>query len=151
MNQIIFFCATYLIFISIFYAIVYIFVKRDRKYFIRDVIFLLGTATLSWVVAHFLKNIVESPRPEVLYPIIKPDDIYSFPSGHASFMFALGFAMNYFSFRAGLVVVILATITGIARVLGGVHFTYDIMGGAVIAYLVSYVAIYFYKKFFGKK
>ncbi len=151
MNQIIILTAGYLIYISVLYAAFYVFWKRDRKHFIKDTIFLLGAATISWILAHVIKDYIAHPRPDAALALLIPDDPYSFPSGHASFMFALGFTMNYFNWRAGFFIVVLALLTGIARVLGGVHFWYDIVGGAILGYIVSLIAIFLYKKFLLKK
>ncbi len=150
MNELITIFGGYLIYVSVVYAVVTLFWKHDRKHFFRDAFFLLGTATVSWILAHFLKNIVAHPRPDLEGALIMPNDPYSFPSGHASFMFALAFAMNYFSWTAGIMLAVFALITGMARILAGVHYTYDIIGGAVLGYLVSQAGIYFYKKFFKK-
>lgn len=146
MSQLIIIFAAYFIYVSALYAAAYIFWKHDRKFFLRDTIFLLGTALASWIIAHYLKDLIAHPRPDLVFALITPDSLYSFPSGHASFMFALGFAMNYFNFRAGLIIVILALLTGMARVLAGVHFWYDIVGGAILGYLVSLVAIMIFKR-----
>lgn len=148
MDQIIYFCGTYLIYISAIYAVLFIFFKRDRKHFFREVVLTLGTGVIAWVIGHYLKDILAHPRPDVLKTLITPDDIYSLPSGHASFMFALGSAMFYLNKRAGEIIILLALVTGIARVMAGVHFWYDILGGALLGYFVACAMFYFYKKFF---
>ncbi|HCC05857.1 TPA: hypothetical protein DEP94_00610 [Candidatus Nomurabacteria bacterium] len=146
MNQIIFFCATYLIYVSVFYVVYYSFYKGDKKYLIRNLILVIGGATVAWVINHFLKNIVAHPRPDLALALLLPNDPYSFPSGHASFMFALGFLMSYLNNRAGIIILILALITGIARVLSGVHYWYDIVGGIFVGAIVSYIILLLIKR-----
>jgi undecaprenyl-diphosphatase len=141
MNLLIIFCAEVLIFIAGAYAVVRVYFKHEKKHHIRHIVMVLGTAVLSWVVAHFLKNWIAHPRPMDVVTLIKPDDIYSFPSGHASFMFALAFTMYYVDKKAGKILLVLALLTGIARVLAGVHFWYDILGGALIGYLLSWIVV----------
>lgn len=148
MNQIIFFCATYLIYVSVLFAVYFAFYKGDKKHLIRNLIIFFGGATLSWIINHFLKNMIAHPRPDLTLALLEPNDPYSFPSGHASFMFALGFLMSYLNKRAGIIILILAILTGISRVLAGVHYWYDILGGAVLGYIVSYIIFFFYKKYF---
>lgn len=150
MNQIIFVCASYLIYVSVVYAIYIAFYKGDKKHAVRNLVILLGGASLSWIIGHFLKNIIAHPRPDMAVALLEPNDMYSFPSGHASFMFALGFLMSYVNKKAGMVILVLAIITGIARVLSGVHYWYDIVGGLVLGYIVSYSVLYLYKKYFHK-
>lgn len=142
MNQIIIFCATYLIYISALYAFCHIIFKREKKHHIRHVIIIFGTAVLAWAVAHFLKGVIAHPRPDIV-ALIKPDDVYSFPSGHATFMFALATSMYGIDKKAGKYIFIMGLITGIARVLAGVHFWYDIVGGFVLGAFVSYVFVMF--------
>lgn len=150
MNQIIFFCATYFIYVSIIFTTTYLFLKGDKKYFLRNLIVTLGGATLAWIIAHFLKDFFAHPRPDLTLALLEPNDPYSFPSGHASFMFALGFLMSNLNKIAGIIILILALVTGIGRVLSGVHFWYDILGGVILGYIVSYLIFFFYKKYFYK-
>ncbi len=144
MNQIIIFCATYLIYISALYAFYHVLSKHEKKHHIRHIIIIFGTAVLSWIVAHFLKGVITHPRPDVV-TLIKPDDLYSFPSGHATFMFALAFSMYGFDKRAGKYIFLMGLITGIARVLAGVHFWYDIVGGFILGAFVSSMFVMFAK------
>jgi undecaprenyl-diphosphatase len=141
MNFIILFCAEALIFIAGAYAVLHVYFKHEKKHHVRHIVMVLGTAALAWVVAHFLKDYIQHPRPMDVVTLLKPDDIYSFPSGHASFMFALAFTMYYLDKKAGKILLALALLTGIARVLAGVHFWYDILGGALIGYLISWIVM----------
>ncbi|AZC21383.1 MULTISPECIES: undecaprenyl-diphosphatase [Pseudomonas] len=57
----------------------------------------------------------------------------SFPSDHASGMFAMGFALLLASLRkTGLVMLALAVLVGWARIYLGVHFPLDILGGCLV-------------------
>lgn len=57
----------------------------------------------------------------------------SFPSDHASGMFAMGFALLLASLRkTALVMLALALLVGWARVYLGVHFPFDILGGCLV-------------------
>ena len=103
MNELIIICAKYLIFISAAYAFFHVVIKHERKNHIRHVVTIFGSAVFAWVIAHVLKNAVAHPRPDALHALIVPDDVYSFPSGHATFMFALAFCMYGFDKRAGKV------------------------------------------------
>jgi membrane-associated phospholipid phosphatase len=50
--------------------------------------------------------------------------------------------------KPAVILLVLALFTGAARVLAGVHFWYDIVGGAILGYMTAYVAWYLYKKLF---
>lgn len=145
MNELIIICAKYLIFISAAYAFFHVVIKHERKNHIRHVVTIFGSAVFAWVIAHVLKNAVAHPRPDALHALIVPDDVYSFPSGHATFMFALAFCMYGFDKRAGKVLFVFAVITSVARVFAGVHFWYDIIGGMVLGAGVASI-VYFLTK-----
>ena len=74
------------------------------------------------------------PRPfEALgfTPLI-PESGSSFPSGHATWFFALALVVWFANRKWGWWFFALATINGIARIYVGVHWPFDILGGAAI-------------------
>lgn len=146
MNLIIYFFAVVLIFIAIAYACVHVYFKHEKKHHIRHVVSILGAAVTSWLVAHSLKSLIGHLRPDLTHTLVTPIDPYSFPSGHAAFMFALAFAMYSFDKKAGKILIAAAILTGIGRVLAGVHYWYDIVGGAILGYIVAFVVVYVCKR-----
>lgn len=106
------------------------------------------TSVGAWYAAHYLKLLINFPRPDLSHALFLPVDIHSngLPSAHAAFMFALAATMYSFDRRAGIVLYILAIITGVARVLAGVHFWYDIVGGAVLGYFLSWGVVVLCKR-----
>ncbi len=147
MNFIILFCAQALIFIAIAYAVLHVYFKHERKHHVRHILMVLGTALFSWIAAHFLKDVIAHPRPDLTIALLQPDSVYSFPSGHAAFMFALAFTMHSIDRKAGRILFALAVITGIARVLAGVHYWYDIIGGAAFGLVLSWIIMTICKRF----
>jgi undecaprenyl-diphosphatase len=141
MNFLILFCAEALIFIASAYAVLHVYFKHEKKHHVRHIVMVLGTAVLSWVVAHFAKDLIAHPRPDLAKALLAPDDAYSFPSGHASFMFAMAFTMHFFDKKAGRIIFVMAILTGIARVLAGVHYWYDIVGGIVFGFVVAWIVV----------
>lgn len=114
----------------------------------RTLFIIFGSSVFAWVIAHVLKDIIAHPRPDLALALITPDSLYSFPSGHATFMFTLAFTMFGFDKRAGVVIGVLALFAGVARVLSGVHFWYDIVGGVVLAAIIASTVLFFCKRFF---
>lgn len=150
MNEIIYFFAVVPIFLAIIYAFYHVITKHERRYQVQHIV-IIGLATiLAWTVSYILKNTIVHPRPDLVRALFVPNGLYSFPSGHASFMFGLAFAMYAFDKHAGKVLFILAFITGVARVLAGVHFWYDIFAGALVGASIASVVIFFINYFFKK-
>jgi undecaprenyl-diphosphatase len=109
---------------------------------------LFGTALSSWYLAHFFKNLIALPRPDLTKALFQPLEAasYGLPSGHAALMFALAFTMHSFDKKAGYALFVIAIFAGVARALAGVHYWYDILGGAVLGMTVSAIVVYACKR-----
>jgi membrane-associated phospholipid phosphatase len=148
MNMIILFCAIVLIYVAIGFAFYRVMYRHEKKHHVRHIVMLAGTSLAAWWAASYFKNLIAFPRPDLTKALFLPLDIHShgLPSGHAAFMFALASTMYSFDKKAGHALYALAIVTGIARVVAGVHFWYDILGGAVLGYAVSSVVVYMCKR-----
>ncbi len=101
------------------------------------------TSGFAWVVARLLKLFIQTPRPEV-FSLVRETG-YTFPSGHATFFMALAFSVYLLHKKVGYWFIFFAIIIGVARIMAGVHFPVDILGGYVLGGLVSYLVAYFVK------
>lgn len=148
MDMIILFCAVVLIFVAPIFAFYRVIYRHEKKHHFRHIAMLASIPAASWYAAHYLKEAIAFPRPDLMSALFLPQDIssYGLPSGHAAFMFALAATMYSFDRRAGQVLFVFAILTGIGRVLAGVHFWYDIAGGAVLGFAISAVVVTVYKR-----
>lgn len=148
MNTLILFCAVVLIYVAIIFACIRVVRRHEKKHHIRHIVMLVGTALGAWVAADFFKQILAQPRPDLATALFLPQNVhsYGFPSGHAAFMFALAATMYSFDKKAGRALYALAAVTGISRALAGVHFWYDIVGGALLGYAVSVLVVHACKR-----
>lgn len=81
-----------------------------------------------------------------VYNIIGPqagEEFQSFPSGHAVFFFALAMAVFMYNRRLGWWFFAGATLMGIARIAGGIHWPSDILAGAVLGILTAWLMVRF--------
>jgi undecaprenyl-diphosphatase len=144
MNTLITFCAEYLIYIATAYAVFEVYRSKDNR--LMKLCVVLGAAALAWLASHFLKNIFMHPRPDLPLAYASSDP-YSFPSGHASYMFALASAMYAIKKKPAYILFVLAILTGIGRVAIRVHFWYDIIGGAILGFAIATALIFIVQKF----
>jgi undecaprenyl-diphosphatase len=91
---------------------------------------------LSQVITHFWQR----PRPFVAHPhdtilLVAPSQEPSFPSDHAVAAFAVAFAVAFVGRRMGAAFLAGATLVAVTRVIAGLHYPGDILGGAAIGFL----------------
>ncbi|MEK7621722.1 MAG: phosphatase PAP2 family protein [Patescibacteria group bacterium] len=147
LDQLIIFCATRLPVIVGVLAIVGAIILASRDYHARDSVrrlaFIISAPAVTWLIAHILKISLAWPRPTLALTNIEPlftADGLAFPSGHASFFFALTFALHPFHPRLAGFVATGAIVISLARVAAGVHWPGDILGGFVLAGVVVFIS-----------
>ncbi len=64
---------------------------------------------------------------------------YAFPSGHTTFAFAIATIAWYYHEKTAYFLYISGFAIGIARVMAGVHYPSDILGGIVVGTLSAYI------------
>lgn len=102
---------------------------------------LLSVAIARLGITELIRFLYHRPRPFLVYndihPLISKNE-YSFPSGHAAFFFALATAIYFYNKRWGAWFFIAAILISISRVIAGIHYPSDIIGGAIIGIAVGY-------------
>lgn len=131
--------------------------SSDKKRFrqkTKEIIIMLGSTFLAWVLVVITKKLFINPRPFILYPEINTLFIYggedSFPSGHAAFYGALAVSILAYHKKAGIIFALGAVLIGLSRVIAGVHFPLDIVMGFIFGASVS-VLVYYFIRVLAKK
>lgn len=85
------------------------------------------------------------PRPFVAYQVhqLLSENGWSFPSGHSAFFFAMATAIYLYNKKWGTGFFLAAILMNISRIIAGVHYPSDILGGAIIGMAVAYIVFYF--------
>ena len=95
------------------------------------------------LIAASMKYAIDRPRPfdiiQAVDPVYRPSDA-SFPSAHAMTIFAAAVTLGKKWRKALIPLLVLAAAVGYSRVYIGVHFPYDVAGGALIGILVGLFA-----------
>lgn len=111
-----------------------------------------ASAFSAWVTAQILKIVFATERPFDALGIVSLFDHsgYAFPSGHATFFSALAAAVYMYHKGLGVALGITALLIGITRIIAGVHFPIDILGGFILGPLIA-VLSYRILRWFGRK
>lgn len=121
-----------------------IFLERERKNGLFISARIAGGTMLAFAIKTLIGSAAFRPRPFVALADItrlveKSADSPAFPSGHATAAFAIAFGLFLWNRRIGIVALILATIVSVGRVAVGVHYPTDVLGGAVLGSVTSWI------------
>lgn len=150
--------------IPYFWAPVYLFLlvwmwsTFNQKGLIWCLFFFMTFVFCDYISAHFIKNWVQRIRPcndeslaFIIHKVVQCGSGYSFPSSHATnhfglsffIIFTLGNQYKYVKFFA----IAWALLICFAQVYVGVHYPFDILGGALLGVIIAkLIAIYFNQK-----
>jgi undecaprenyl-diphosphatase len=120
------------------------------KRLIYEFMIICSPAIFAFLVGTFLKEIIHLDRSFIQFneikPLFNPSQKYSFPSSHATTFSALGLSMYFYNKKIGIFLLVSALLIGLARIIAGVHFPIDILGGFLLGFVMSYIFNYFSKK-----
>lgn len=150
-DSIIIFLANDLGYILLF-AFVYFLIKhKDKKQGSREVAMIVTTAIAAWFVAKIYKYVFPSMRPferldGEMVKLFDHGGNDSFPSGHATFFSALAMATYFYHKKIALLLGIGAIVIGVTRIISGVHFPIDILGGFFLGVGIALTSYFFWKR-----
>ncbi len=121
--------------------IIYLWFKgKEEK---RTALLVTTGIVLSLVMSTFISSVYYHPRPFAIgaaKPLFAHEADSSFPSDGATTVFALAFMILFLKwYRSGSILFIYAVLVGIARIFCGVHWPFDILGGATVGFTGSYI------------
>ena len=147
MQTLIIIIAKYLIIIIPIILAYYIWTHDNKKKAFIETITISIIAFTAWIIANIFKNILKISRPDIASEVlIKNESLYSFPSGHTTFFFAVATVLYFYHRKMAYAVGLLGIAVGLSRVYVGVHRPIDIIGGIVLGMIVGYIGQKIYIK-----
>jgi undecaprenyl-diphosphatase len=141
LDKLVVFFAVYFPYMVVLLAILFLFSHYEKKLKWAKLLYILFSIGLAWFIAGMLKVFIHVQRPFIqfsnVHPLI-PESGFSFPSGHATFFSALAVAIFLYHKKAGYWFMGFAFLIGLARIIAGVHFPLDILGGFAVGTIVAY-------------
>jgi undecaprenyl-diphosphatase len=135
--------------VYIFIIIFLIWKYKQRGLFI--VIVLAVSVGLSdFISSHFIKEWVGRLRPcwtmQNIHLLVPCGAGKSFPSSHSVNNFAVAVILSNYFKKESWIFYTLAALVAFSRVAVGVHYPFDILGGALIGSCIAYLVLFFTKK-----
>ncbi|GEK91651.1 phosphatase PAP2 family protein [Alkalibacterium kapii] len=132
---------TYLIY-AVYPIVLIVLLTEDDTRFWR----VLFVPALSFIMVSLFRNHFNAPRPYEVTgkpPIIKKTTKgKSFPSRHVFSAFVIATSVYFITKPFGLFLFIAGLILAFLRVVGGVHFTRDVIAGALIGIIAGMIGLY---------
>ncbi|TCT12143.1 undecaprenyl-diphosphatase [Natranaerovirga pectinivora] len=103
--------------------------------------FIMGPS-IAYFITKIIRNSFKRERPFVKLNIknyIEHAENSSFPSMHAMSAFSIATAVFLVNPTIGIIAFCVAILTGISRIIVGVHFPLDVLVGGIIGYFVTYI------------
>ena len=148
------FLASDLIYILVILVLVFWFVRTNREFIRKGLVeaficFVIARGMLTTLIRDFFPRERPHVADHLFYFTAAKASEPSFPSGHASAMFAIAMTLYFYNRKLGLTLLILSVLTGIFRVVVGYHYPSDIVGGAVLGIIVAFLTHAYLQKFSG--
>jgi len=114
-----------------------------RKDFIYSML-VLGTGAGAWVVSYIIKHIVMETRPFVTLHIVPlfMETGFSFPSSHVTVISAITVLIWNINRKLGILFLIFTIFTAFSRMIIGVHYPIDVLGGACFGVVIGLCIIW---------
>ncbi|MEX0877540.1 MAG: phosphatase PAP2 family protein [Candidatus Spechtbacterales bacterium] len=126
------------------------FEKHELHKQIQMLLIVSAAAVLSrFIITEIIRNFYNRPRPfdvSEVNLLFQHEGYGSFPSGHSTFFFAIATAVYLYNKKWGIVFFAATFLMTLSRVIAGIHWPSDILGGMAIGVISAYLMFYVSKK-----
>ncbi len=133
------------IYLFILLAILYpIYKNRDYLYGI----LIASSGAIAYIVSYIAKHIFMAPRPFITLDItpLVLESSYSFPSSHVTVIAALSILIWKLNHKLGYIFFTFTILIMASRMILGVHYPVDVLGGLILGILIGFFTVWFYEK-----
>ncbi|MDP1689667.1 MAG: phosphatase PAP2 family protein [bacterium] len=146
LDGVIVFFASYLAYIlgALFFALVFFSAYSKREKWELLLVVGISSVVARFGVTELIRFFYHRPRPFLDLPVhqLLTSTEWSFPSGHATFFFAVATAVYLHNKKWGIGFFIATVLMTVSRVAAGIHYPSDIIVGAFIGIVVAYATFY---------
>ncbi len=136
------FFAEYLPYILVLCLLLFL-VRNFKRYWL-VVALAFSSGALARGITEAIRFFWYRPRPFIenhVNSLIGHIDSSSFPSAHASFFFGISTAIFFYNKKIGTLFFITSFLISFGRVLGGIHWPYDILGGFFVGIVSGLIIV----------
>ncbi len=151
LDGIVVFLASYLAYVLIIAFLAFVLFSQYQRREKLQILFVAGVSTIiaRFGVAELIRLFYQRPRPfsalDNVHQLLTNNE-WSFPSGHATFFFALATVVYLYNKKWGVGFFIASIFMTTSRVVAGIHYPSDIIGGAIIGIAIACAVSYFSRK-----
>lgn len=142
MNEIIIFCAKYLIFIIAVAGFAF-WLTVSKKLKIQLAASIILAAVIAYAFVKVGGKLYYHPRPfivENIQPLVSHGNDNSFPSEHATFSMVVATTIYFYKKQLGYILFILALLVAYGRVGAHVHYPVDVFAGLIFGAVAAKIA-----------
>jgi undecaprenyl-diphosphatase len=128
-------------------------IKNFKEYYKIVTQALISGIFARFIIVEIIRFIWDRPRPFITNSVnllINHSSSSSFPSGHATFFFAISTLIYLHNKKIGTLFLIASFLISISRVFCGIHWPADILAGALVGILSALIIKKIFEKFFSK-
>jgi undecaprenyl-diphosphatase len=108
----------------------------------------MTAAAVGLLIGQVITHFWQRSRPYVAHPhetilLVAPSHEPSFPSDHAIAAFGIAFVVAFIGRRMGALFLAGASVIALTRVLAGLHYPGDVLGGAAVGLLSAALVLWF--------
>ena len=148
-NTLIFVLADILILSFLIALYFYIITADNHRQAIKNSTLIVLSGLLAWAFADLIKYIFPHDRPFValdsINVLFERGGTNSFPSGHTAFISSVATMFYFYNKKIGVGMFFVVLLVGVGRVMSGMHWPSDILGGVILGGVVAFSIFHIYR------